>query len=71
MIHFLISFLIFVIVVVILFKIAKWGLRATGVAIDPELMNIIYLILFLLLVVVFLNYVGAIDIGSWGSSLRK
>jgi hypothetical protein len=70
MIHLLISFLIFVVVVVILFKIARWGLAASGIAVDPQLLNIIYLVLFLILLIVFLNFVGAIDVGSWGQSLR-
>jgi hypothetical protein len=60
----LVSLLVFVIVVVIIVLIIKWGLAKAGIALDPMLMNIIYLILFLVLLLAFLNWTG---IWVWGS----
>jgi hypothetical protein len=60
---FLISFLIFVVVLVILFLIIKWGAAQIGIPVDGALLRIVYLILFLILLLVFLSYMGI-----WGSA---
>jgi len=58
MIGFLVQFLIFVIVVVIIGLIIRWAVAKLGIAVDPTLMNIVYLILFLILLLMFLSYAG-------------
>ena len=56
MISFLISFLIFIVVVAIVVIGIRWLLSLTGVAIPQPIMIILGLILFLILLVCFLNY---------------
>jgi len=63
----LVSFLIFVIVVVIFVLIIRWGCAKMGIVLDPVLMNIIYLILFLVLLLFFLNWTG---IWAWNSGMH-
>ena len=63
----LVSFLIFVIVVVIFVLIIRWGCAKMGITLDPVLMNIIYLILFLVLLLFFLNWTG---IWAWNSGMH-
>lgn len=58
MIGTLISFLVFVIVIVILYMILTWGMEKMGIAIDPKLRNIIMLIVFVVLLVMFLRWAG-------------
>jgi hypothetical protein len=60
----IISFFVFVLVCVILVLILRWGLAKAGIAIDPTLLNIIYLIVILVLVLMFLNFTGIYDIGT-------
>jgi hypothetical protein len=59
MVSFAIQFLIFIVVVVIVILGVQWLLAKLGVAIDPTLKTIIGLILFLVLLVFFLNWIGA------------
>jgi hypothetical protein len=58
MIGTVISFLVFVIVVVILYLILQWGMTKLGITIDPALRTIIMLIVFLIMLVMFLNWAG-------------
>jgi hypothetical protein len=58
MISFLVSFLIFLVVVAILIIGFRWLLSLTGLAIPQPLLIILGLILFLILLVFFVNYVG-------------
>ena len=70
MIGLAVDFLIFAVVIVILFLTAKWLMAKLGWAPDPALTTIIGLIVFLLCLIVFLNAVGAINVGTWGPVLR-
>lgn len=63
MISFLISFLVFVVVLVIVGLIIQWALARLGWAVDPTLKAIVGLIVFLVLLLVFLNYAGV-----WGGA---
>jgi hypothetical protein len=58
MVNFLLSFLIFIVIVAILIIGFKWLLSLTGLAIPQPLMIILGLILFLVLLLLFFNYVG-------------
>jgi hypothetical protein len=61
-IGFLISFLIFICVVAVVILGIRWLIRISGVTISPELNLIIGIILFLILLVLFLNYVPGLHV---------
>jgi hypothetical protein len=58
MIGFAIEFLIFVVVMVILVLILQWGMAKIGWTIDPALRVIVGLIIFLVCLLIFLNFIG-------------
>jgi hypothetical protein len=58
MMQFLLSFLVFIVIVAILIIGFRWLLSLTGLAIPQPLLIILGLILFLVLIFVFFNYVG-------------
>jgi hypothetical protein len=60
MIQFLFSFLVFLVVVAILIIGFRWLLSLTGFAIPQPLLIILGLILFLVLLLLFFNYVGGV-----------
>ena len=57
-IHFLIGFLILVCVIAIVIIACKWLLSLTGIAIPQPLLLILGMIIFLILLLVLLNYNG-------------
>ena len=62
-ISFLISFLVFIIVVAIVIIGARWLLGLAGVTIPQPLMIILGLICFLILLLFFLNFTGVYHMG--------
>jgi hypothetical protein len=58
MISFMLSFLVFIVVVAILIIGLRWVLSLTGLVIPQPLILILGLILFLILLLVFFNYIG-------------
>ena len=64
MISFLIWFLVLIVVIAIVIIGIKWLMGVAGIAIPPPLMYILGLILFLVLLLVLLNYSGAWSLGS-------
>jgi len=65
MISFMLSFLVFIVVLAIVVIGVRWVLSLTGITIPPPLMYILGLILFLVLLFVFLQYAGGLN-GSMG-----
>jgi hypothetical protein len=63
MIGFLVSFIVFLVVVAILIIGFRWLLSLTGLAIPQPLLIILGLILFLVLLLLFFNYVGGMPAG--------
>lgn len=63
MISFLVSFIVFLVVVAILIIGFRWLLSLTGLAIPQPLLIILGLILFLVLLLLFFNYVGGMPSG--------
>jgi hypothetical protein len=60
MLSFLVSFLVFIIVVAIIIIGFRWLLSVSGVTIPQPLMVILGLILFLVLLLLFVNYMGGL-----------
>lgn len=58
MLSFLVSFIVFLVVVAILIIGFRWLLSLTGLSIPQPLLIILGLILFLVLLLFFVNYVG-------------
>jgi hypothetical protein len=58
MISFMLSFLVFIVVLAIIVIGVRWLLSLTDLVIPPPLLYILGLILFLVLLFVFLNYAG-------------
>jgi hypothetical protein len=58
MISFMLSFLVFIVVLAIVVIGVRWLLSLTGLVIPQPLLYILGLILFLVLLFVFLNYAG-------------
>jgi hypothetical protein len=58
MISFMLSFLVFIVVLAIIVIGVRWLLSLTGLVIPQPLLYILGLILFLVLLFVFLNYAG-------------
>ena len=71
MIGTVISFLIFVICCVILYMILQWGMAKLGITVDPALRTIIMLIVFVILLVMFLNWTGIWTIGGEGNIFHR
>jgi hypothetical protein len=65
MISFMLSFLVFIVVLAIIVIGVRWVLSLTGITIPPPLMYILGLILFLVLLFVFLQYAGGLN-GNMG-----
>ena len=59
---FLIGFLIFICVVAVVILGIRWLIRISGVAISPELNLIIGIILFIILLIVFVNWMPGLHI---------
>ena len=66
MIGFLLSFLVFIVVLAIVVIGVRWLLSLTGIAIPQPLLYILGLVLFLVLLFVFIQYAG---VGGSGVSL--
>jgi len=62
-VSFLISFLVFIIVVAIVIIGVRWLLGVAGIAIPQPLMIILGLICFLVLLLFFLNFTGVYHMG--------
>jgi len=58
MIGTVISFFVVVFAIVILYMILTWGMKKLSITIEPELRTIIIAIVCLILLVLFLNWVG-------------
>lgn len=59
---FLISFLIFICVVAVVILGIRWLIRISGVAVSPELNLMIGIILFLVLLIVFLEWIPGLRV---------
>ena len=68
-INMMIEFIVFCVCIAVIIILARWLIGLTGLSIPAPLMYVLGLLLFLLLLLVFLNWTGLWDFGGHGAGI--